>query len=90
LEVGGNVANIEDLESFGFVPEEKWKNLVIDFLMKTTNNFFKDWQILFKWRFMKDTELVLKEIETGNVKEFSNKFELDGIILTNRSFFQFQ
>jgi excinuclease ABC subunit A len=61
LEVGGNVANIEDLESFGFVPEETMKSisLSIDFLMKTTNNFCKDWQILFKWRFMKDTELVL-------------------------------
>ena len=32
LEVGnGNVANIEDLESFGFVPEESMEiNLVID------------------------------------------------------------
>jgi excinuclease ABC subunit A len=61
LEVGGNVANIEDLESFGFVPEENMEiNLVIDrFSYENDENFFKDWQILFKWRFMKDTELVL-------------------------------
>ncbi len=33
----------------------------------------------------------LKEIETENVKEFSNKFELDGITFqrTQCSFFQF-
>ena len=68
-------------------------HLVIDrFLMKMTNNFFKDWQILFKWRFMKDTGTCsLKEVETENVKRIFNKFELDGITFNepNVHFFSF-
>ncbi len=73
LEVNGNVAGIEDLESFGFTPEKGMIiNLVIDgFLMKMTKVFFSVWQIPFKWLFTKVVDIVqLKNIETGDKKRF--------------------
>jgi excinuclease ABC subunit A len=59
LEINGNVAGIEDLESFGFTPEKGMKiNLVIDRFSYEEDESFSDWQILFRWHFMKVVDIV--------------------------------
>ena len=54
LEINGNLANIEDLESFGFVPEESMEiHLVIDrFSYDNDEHFQLKIGIQFKWRFL--------------------------------------
>ena len=94
LEVSGNLATIEDLESFGFVPEENMEiNLAIDrFSYENDENFLQRLADSVQMAFYEGMGTCsLKETESGNVKEFSNKFELDGITFNepNVHFFSF-
>ena len=82
LEINGNLANIEDLESFGFVPEENMEiHLVIDrFSYENDEQFLQRLADSVQMAFYEGHGTCsLKEVETENVKEFSNKFELDGL-----------
>lgn len=94
LEVNGNLATIEDLESFGFVPEKDMKiELVIDrFSYEEDEHFLQRLADSVQMAFYEGHGTCsLKETETGKVKEFSNKFELDGIVFNepNVHFFSF-
>lgn len=94
LEVGGNVAGIEDLESFGFVPEKDMEvQLVIDrFRYEEDESFLQRLADSIQMAFYEGHGYCsLKHIETGDVREFSNKFELDGIefMEPNVHFFSF-
>ena len=71
LEVGGNVANIEDLESFGFVPEESMEiHLVIDrFSYDNDEHFLQRLADSVQMAFYEGHGTCsLKEIESGNVR----------------------
>ena len=94
LEVNGNVAGIEDLESFGFVPEKDMEiQLVIDrFSYEEDESFLQRLADSIQMAFYEGHGYCsLKNIETGKIKEFSNKFELDGIefLEPNVHFFSF-
>lgn len=94
LEVGGNVAGIEDLESFGFVPEKDMEvQLVIDrFRYEEDESFLQRLADSIQMAFYEGHGYCsLKHIETGDVREFSNKFELDGMefMEPNVHFFSF-
>ena len=82
LEINGNVAGIEDLESFGFTPEKNMEiNLVIDrFSYEEDESFLQRLADSIQMAFYEGRGYChLKNTDTGKVKEFSNKFELDGI-----------
>ncbi|ACU07369.1 Excinuclease ABC subunit A [Flavobacteriaceae bacterium 3519-10] len=94
LEVNGNVAGIEDLESFGFIPE---KDMVIFLVI---DRFRYDDDESFLQRLADSIQMAfyeglgycsLKNTETGKITEFSNKFELDGMefMEPNVHFFSF-
>lgn len=94
LEVDGNVVEIEDLESFGFVPEPKMEvNLVIErFFYHEEESFLQRLADSIQLAFYEGRgSLSLKNTQTQEVFEFSNKFELDGIefIEPNVHFFSF-
>lgn len=94
LEVNGNVAGIEDLESFGFVPEKDMEiQLVIDrFSYEEDESFLQRLADSIQMAFYEGHGYCsLKNIETGKIKKFSNKFELDGIefLEPNVHFFSF-
>ena len=94
LEVNGNVAGIEDLESFGFVPEKDMEiQLVIDrFSYEEDESFLQRLADSIQMAFYEGHGYCsLKNIESGKIKKFSNKFELDGIefLEPNVHFFSF-
>lgn len=94
LEIGGNVAGIEDLESFGFIPEKDTViNLLIDrFSYEEDESFLQRLADSIQMAFYEGRGYCnLKNIDTGDVKEFSNKFELDGIVFNepNVHYFSF-
>ena len=94
IEVNGNVAGIEDLESFGFVPEKNMEiQLVIDrFRYEDDENFLQRLADSIQMAFYEGHGYCsLKNIETGKITEFSNKFELDGMdfMEPNVHFFSF-
>ncbi|MCQ4034611.1 excinuclease ABC subunit UvrA [Kaistella montana] len=94
IEVNGNVAGIEDLESFGFVPEKDMEiQLVIDrFRYEDDENFLQRLADSIQMAFYEGQGYCsLKNIETGKITEFSNKFELDGMdfMEPNVHFFSF-
>lgn len=94
IEVNGNVAGIEDLESFGFVPEKDMEiQLVIDrFRYEEDENFLQRLADSIQMAFYEGHGYCsLKNIETGKITEFSNKYELDGMTFMepNVHFFSF-
>lgn len=94
LEINGNIAGIEDLESFGFVPEKDMEiHLVIDrFSYENDENFLQRLADSIQMAFYEGHGYCsLKNTETGAVTEFSNKFELDGMefLEPNVHFFSF-
>lgn len=94
LEVNGNVAGIEDLESFGFVPEPDMEiQLVIDrFSYEENESFLQRLADSIQMAFYEGHGYCsLKNVETGKITEFSNKFELDGMefMEPNVHFFSF-
>ena len=94
LEVNGNVAGIEDLESFGFLPEKNMEiQLVIDrFRYEEDESFLQRLADSIQMAFYEGRGYCsLKNIETGKIRDFSNKFELDGIefMEPNVHFFSF-
>lgn len=94
LEVNENVAGIEDLESFGFMPEKGMViHLVIDrFRYEEDESFLQRLADSIQMAFYEGHGYCsLKNTETGTVREFSNKFELDGIefMEPNVHFFSF-
>lgn len=94
IEVNGNVAGVEDLESFGFVPEKDMEiQLVIDrFRYEDDENFLQRLADSIQMAFYEGHGYCsLKNIETGKITEFSNKFELDGMTFMepNVHFFSF-
>ena len=94
IEVNGNVAGIEDLESFGFVPEKDMEiQLVIDrFSYQADESFLQRLADSVQMAFYEGHGYCsLKNTESGKVTEFSNKFEMDGIefLEPNVHFFSF-
>ncbi len=94
LEVNGNVAGIEDLEAFGFVPEADMDiHLVIDrFSYEDDEHFLQRLADSIQMAFYEGRGYCsLKNTETAEIHEFSNKFELDGIVFMepNVHFFSF-
>lgn len=95
LEINGNIAGIEDLESFGFVPENDMDiHLVIDrFSYEEDESFLQRLADSIQMAFYEGRGFCsLKEIATEEttqnsklktenliLKSFSNKFELDGM-----------
>jgi excinuclease ABC subunit A len=83
LEVAGNLVGIEDLESFGFSPEKEVViNLVIDrFTYEEDENFLQRLADSIQMAFYEGHGYCyLKNEKSSKTKEFSNKFELDGIV----------
>ena len=77
LEVSGNIAGIEDLESFGFIPEEGMDiQLVIDrFTYEEDESFLQRLADSVQMAFYEGRgSCSLKNTESGSIKEFSNKF----------------
>ncbi len=94
IEVAGNVANIEDLESFGFAPEKDMEiHLVIDrFSYEDDEHFLQRLADSIQMAFYEGHGYCsLKNEKSGKIREFSNKFELDGIVFNepNVHFFSF-
>ena len=94
LEINGNIAVIEDLETFGFEPQEGMTiQLVIDrFIYEEDENFLQRLADSVQIAFYEGHGICsLKNTETETIKEFSNKFELDGIefLEPNVHFFSF-
>lgn len=94
LEIGGNIAGIEDLESFGFVPEDGMEiHLVIDrFSFEDDEDFLQRLADSIQMAFYEGRGILsLKNAESGKVTEFSNKFERDGMefLEPNVHFFSF-
>lgn len=82
LEVGGNIVTIEDLESFGFVPEANTKiNLVIErFSVEHNDEFLQRFADSVQIAFYEGKgSCFIKNVDTQETKSFSNAFELDGI-----------
>ncbi|MDV3559819.1 excinuclease ABC subunit A [Elizabethkingia anophelis] len=94
LEIGGNVASIEDLESFGFVPEVGTEIfLVIDrFKYEDDETFLQRLADSIQMAFYEGKGYCsIKNADNGKIREFSNKFELDDIVFNepNIHFFSF-
>ncbi|MCT4120211.1 excinuclease ABC subunit UvrA [Elizabethkingia anophelis] len=94
LEIGGNVASIEDLESFGFVPEAGTEIfLVIDrFKYEDDETFLQRLADSIQMAFYEGKGYCsIKNADNGKIREFSNKFELDDIVFNepNIHFFSF-
>lgn len=94
IEVNGNVAGIEDLESFGFMPEDDMEiHLVIDrFSYEEDESFLQRLADSIQMAFYEGHGYCsLKNVDTGNIREFSNKFEMDGMefLEPNVHFFSF-
>lgn len=94
LEIGGNIAGIEDLESFGFLPEDGMEiHLVIDrFSFEDDEDFLQRLADSIQMAFYEGRGILsLKNAESGKVTEFSNKFERDGMefLEPNVHFFSF-
>lgn len=94
LEINGNMVGIEDLESFGFQPEKDMQiQLVIDrFSYEDDESFLQRLADSVQMAFYEGRGyLYLKNTSNDNIKEFSNKFELDGIefLEPNVHFFSF-
>ncbi len=94
VEVSGNVAGIEDLESFGFTPDKDMEiQLVIDrFRYQEDENFLQRLADSIQMAFYEGHGYCsLKDTETGAIREFSNKFEMDEIefMEPNIHFFSF-
>ncbi|MDV3505683.1 excinuclease ABC subunit A [Elizabethkingia anophelis] len=94
LEIGGNVASIEDLESFGFVPEAGTEIfLVIDrFKYEDDETFLQRLADSIQMAFYEGKGYCsIKNADNGKIREFSNKFELDNIVFNepNIHFFSF-
>lgn len=96
LEINGNIAGIEDLESFGFVPEEGMDiQLVIDrFSYEDDENFLQRLADSVQVAFYEGhghCSLKRQDTENGIIKNFSNKFELDSkeFLEPNVHFFSF-
>lgn len=94
LEINGNIAGIEDLESFAFVPTKDMEiHLVIDrFSYEEDENFLQRLADSVQMAFYEGHGYSsLKNADTGVIKEFSNKFEMDGIefLEPNVHFFSF-
>jgi len=94
LEINENIVGIEDLESFGFLPEKDMKiNLVIDrFKYDMDESFLQRLADSVQMAFYEGRGyLYLQNTDTGNINEFSNKFEMDGIefLEPNVHFFSF-
>lgn len=94
LEVSGNVVGIEDLETFGFVPEVGMDiHIVVDrFAYEDDENFLQRLADSVQVAFYEGRgSCSLKNIEDGTIKEFSNKFEADGMefLEPNIHFFSF-
>ena len=73
LEVAEMLLNIEDLESFGFVPEESMEiNLVIDrFSYENDEQFLQRLADSVQMAFYEGSRnLFFERIESGNVKNF--------------------
>jgi len=82
LEVEGNIVTIEDLESFGFVPEANTKiNLVIErFSVEHNDEFLQRFADSVQIAFYEGKgSCFIKNVNTQETKSFSNAFELDGI-----------
>ena len=82
LEVEGNIVTIEDLESFGFVPEANTKiNLVIErFSVEHNDEFLQRFADSVQIAFYEGKgSCFIKNVDTQETKSFSNAFELDGI-----------
>jgi excinuclease ABC subunit A len=94
LEIGGNVASIEDLESFGFEPEAGTEIfLVIDrFKYEDDETFLQRLADSIQMAFYEGKGYCsIKNADTEKIREFSNKFELDDIVFNepNIHFFSF-
>ncbi|HAT3992769.1 TPA: excinuclease ABC subunit UvrA [Elizabethkingia anophelis] len=94
LEIGGNVASIEDLESFGFVPEAGTEIfLVIDrFKYEDDETFLQRLADSIQMAFYEGKGYCsIKNADNGKIREFSNKYELDDIVFNepNIHFFSF-
>lgn len=94
LEISGNIAGIEDLESFGFVPEPNAEiQLVIDrFSYSEDEGFLQRLADSVQVAFYEGRGYCSLKNETlGTVRNFSNRFELDGISFSepNVHFFSF-
>ncbi len=94
LEINGNIAGIEDLESFGFVPETDMEiHLIIDrFSYEEDESFLQRLADSIQMAFYEGHGYIsLKNTDTGKIHEFSNKFELDGMefLEPNVHFFSF-
>ncbi|HBN6701285.1 TPA: excinuclease ABC subunit UvrA [Elizabethkingia anophelis] len=94
LEIGGNIASIEDLESFGFVPEAGTEIfLVIDrFKYEDDETFLQRLADSIQMAFYEGKGYCsIKNADNGKIREFSNKFELDDIVFNepNIHFFSF-
>ncbi|AJW62660.1 UvrABC system protein A [Elizabethkingia miricola] len=94
LEIGGNVASIEDLESFGFVPEAGTEIfMVIDrFKYEDDDTFLQRLADSIQMAFYEGKGYCsIKNADTKKIREFSNKFELDDIVFNepNIHFFSF-
>ncbi|MDV4101136.1 excinuclease ABC subunit A [Elizabethkingia anophelis] len=94
LEIGGNIASIEDLESFGFVPEAGTEIfLVIDrFKYEDDETFLQRLADSIQIAFYEGKGYCsIKNTDNGKIREFSNKFELDDIVFNepNIHFFSF-
>ncbi|MCT3636394.1 excinuclease ABC subunit UvrA [Elizabethkingia anophelis] len=94
LEIGGNVASIEDLESFGFVPEVGTEIfLVIDrFKYEDDETFLQRLADSIQMAFYEGKGYCsIKNADNGKIREFSNKFELEDIVFNepNIHFFSF-
>lgn len=96
IEINGNIAGIEDLESFGFIPENGMDiHLIIDrFTYEEDENFLQrladSIQIAF-YEGLGYCSLKKQDNENQQIKNFSNKFELDGqdFLEPNIHFFSF-
>ncbi len=94
LEIDANLVAIEDLESFGFVPEPTMDiHLVIErFFYQHEESFLQRLADSIQLAFYEGHgSLSLKNTETSEVFDFSNKFELDGMefLEPNVHFFSF-
>ncbi len=82
LEIGENIVTIEDLESFGFSPEEDTEiNLVIErFSIEHGEEFLQRFADSVQIAFYEGKgSCFIKNGESQEIKNFSNAFELDGM-----------
>jgi len=94
LKIDENILDIDDLQSFQFVPERGTNIfLVIDrFQYKNDEIFLQRLADSVQIAFYEGKGCcIIENLDSGNVKKFSNKFELDGISFNepNIHFFSF-